>query len=390
MYERIISFLAQGKVDLNYLHGVKKGFSGSGVLISWWTVLYFFLILAALILLIILLRRWIKPAKYRVAKWSSDIIKDPKRIHNIIERSITLRAVYDMEILDEDYQELYRGQVLGINPENELEVELSSYIDPSKEFKDKDIQVSFRMSRRGKQEFYRFNTVTKYLDVTTRYGRREKAVRLAMPKEMEKSQKRRHIRVEPVGPFRFKVRLLECFFNTEPVSVSRFTLLHHAEVSDISTSGLQAVITARYSELSLAPDQTVFINFRLPVNDLEMEHVPGEFLIQAKVVSVVRRPTGRRVMSKKADERIVGPNMVGLEYTAKGHINRQEKTVTFRPATSLVFEDLARWIQAYQRYMIQKERGTLRKPDVVKNRYPRFKPKVEPKYPSEPLEKKTD
>ena len=84
--------------------------------------------------------------------------------------------------------------MLGINRENQIEVELSAFIDPTLEFRNKEARVVFRMSRLGSQEFYQFDSYTLYVGLTDNYGRKEKAIRLAMPLNLVVSQKRRHVR----------------------------------------------------------------------------------------------------------------------------------------------------------------------------------------------------
>lgn len=367
--------------DQKALDDVKQGFEGIGVNIPWETVLSMAWLLAAVIVLLLVVYRWLRPSLYRVARTDGSIVKDPAEIMAIIRKSIDLRSVYDIEIQDRDYREIYKGQVLGINQEDQIEVELSSFIDPSLDFRNKEARVVFRMSRLGSQEFYQFDTYTLYVGLTDNYGRKEKAVRLALPLNLEVSQKRRYVRVKPQGKFAFKVSIVGAEAAPEPIPMNTLQRLHVAEISDISVGGLQVVIMARLSELKVKHRDEVFVHFRLPVQDLTLTNLDNEFIIKCRIISIQRQTVGRRVMSKEADERTVGPNLVRMEYVSRGEVDRARKTVSLRAASAVVFEDLSLWIHSYQRRQIQEARGTLPQPDRVKNLYPRQSLDVEEKYP---------
>ena len=196
--------------DPDYLQTVQKGFSGSGVVGGWETIATLLAVFLFLVLLLLLLRRWFfKPTPVRLTEPETDSITDPWEIDDIIDRSITLRAIYDVEVINDLYKEIYKGQILGINAKDEIEIELGAFIDPNLDFKGQMVNVAFRMSRRGVQEFYQFNTTSLSAGVTNRYGQRERVLRLAIPDVVRIGQKRKYLRVEPSGQFRFTVEVLQ-------------------------------------------------------------------------------------------------------------------------------------------------------------------------------------
>lgn len=374
-------------VDRNYLDNVKTGFGGHGL----GSHLELLVILAALtlaiVLLILVLSRWLKPLRLSFFKGRIDLIESPEKVRETVNCSIAARSVYEIEVFDEAYKETYKGVVLGTSPKGNVDIELSSYTDPNLDFKNKPLMGAFRISHRGKNEFYRFNATSLGIGNTDAYGRREKIIRLTMPLSMEKSQKRQYNRIEPAGRFGFAVHLLTADIAIPPIPLDNFKLAHKTVVRDISLGGLQVVMIARGDELKVAVDDEIFVHFRLPKRDLAVTDLEPGFILKVKVISVVRIPTGRRVMSQESDLRTSGPYTIKLQYLARGQINRQTKTVDFTPIGPLTLEDLGRWLQAYQRFLIQKEKDTLPQPDQVKNLYPRRPPDVAPKYPSIPFKK---
>ena len=382
--EQFMRWTALGNVDTEYLRRVQNGFSALGTNISWPLLFWLLAFFLCLVLLLILLRRIFRPQRYGLGGRNPDIIDDPDEIGEIVERAVEQRAVFDLEVFDKDYKEIYKGQVLGINLRGQAEMEISSFSDPNLDFVDKEVQIVFRMSRRGKQEFYQFNTISKYVGITDIAGRREKSVRLAMPAVIEVGQKRKHLRVEPVGRFRFKVILFGSKQKGMVHSMASFYRLHEADVDNLSIGGLQLIVKSRLMDLKVKPNQEVFVHFRPPQSLMDVENLPKDFFIQARVIAVQRKVTGRRIMSRESDMMTIGPNQIRLMFTGRGRLNKAERRVYFNEATTMAFEDLSRWIQAYQRILIREERGTEARPDRIKNIYPRRPPEVESKYPSQP------
>lgn len=373
------------KANPDYLKTVQKGFGGVGIIGDWSTIGAIAAVFLLVVLLLLLLRRWVfRPAPVHLTEPETDSIADPWEIDDIIDRSITLRAIYDVEVINDLYKEIYKGQVLGINANDEIELELGAFIDPNLDFKDQPVNVAFRMSRRGVQEFYQFIASSIGTDVTSRYGQRERVLRISIPDEIRIGQKRKYLRVEPAGQFRFVVEVLAPTLPGSTIHLSAYKSIHQMDINDISIGGLQAVLMARTSEVRIRSGDEVHLHFILPLKDLDVEHLDNEFFVIAKIISVMRLQTGRRVMSRLADDMTVGPHMVRMSFSNHGKLHRKDKTVHFDTLKPLAFENLAKWIQSYQRYCIKAEKGLLPQPDQVPNLYPSQKPEVENKYPAKP------
>lgn len=144
-------------VNQNALSRVKSGFGGSGVRLSWEELLSLVLILLLLLCLALLLRIVLKPKRIKFGQSEMDQIEDQEEIRNIINRSADLRAVYDIEVFNQEYKEIYKGPVLGINRDDLVDVDLGAYTGANLDFKEKGVHVAFRMSRRGKENYYQLD-----------------------------------------------------------------------------------------------------------------------------------------------------------------------------------------------------------------------------------------
>jgi hypothetical protein len=372
-------------VDRQFLSGLKRSFSNTESTLAWsdlWPVL----LLAALLLLIVFLF-WLafrpKPSSLGGVE-PEETVEEPEQVEEIIRRSVDLRAVYDVEIQDPAYKETYRGPILGVGPGGAIEMEMGKYTDLNLDFVNRPARVAFRMSRRGRQFFFQFETQTLGVGLASLGRRKERGLRLRMPQRLVVGQKRRHLRVEPTGSLRFKVHLMAPESTVEPIPLNHFRKIHETEVMDLSTGGMQVKITARSGEIKVRPGRPVHVYFKLPVADLDEPGLVSEQFLLAEVVSVDRRDPGRRVFSRAMDDRTPAPHLIRLRFTGVGEIKRPEKVVFFRRATPVSFNAISRWLQAYQRRLIQLEKGTFRRPDRPQNIYPRKEWNIECKYPGRP------
>ncbi|MEW6261628.1 MAG: hypothetical protein AB1641_00995 [Thermodesulfobacteriota bacterium] len=344
-------------IDPTYAEGVRKGFEGSGILAGLHTLIPILLVLLGVILLLLLLRLLFRPTRIRFGRIPTEQITDPDKIRDIIKKSIDLRALYDLEVFHPDYKQIYKGQVLGLNQDGDLEMELGSYTDPNLDFQDQEARVAFGVSRRGQKEFYQFETFARGLGYTKALGLKQRVVVLSPPRTISLGQKRRYLRVSPSGQFAFKAEFLEPAMVGNRFLLNAFRRLHEVEVLDVGIGGLQAILKARSNELRIRPGQEVYLHFHLPLAGLKIQNVPEEIRARGKIISIERLATGRRVMSRIMDEQTVGPHLIRVQFTGRGYLDARKKTVLFRPVTLMGFEDLSRWVQAFQRYRIQREKA---------------------------------
>ncbi len=362
----------EASVDRVFLSRVQKGFGSSGFTWGPKEVAYLIGIIVVATLIFYLIKLIFHLDKYyTLANRDIDRIDSPRRIRRILRRSIDLRATYDMEIYDRAYQEIYKCKPIAINNNNEIEVEISSYLDPNLNFSNKKARIAFRMSRRGKQEFYHFETTSLYMDFTVVRDLREKSIRLAMPTVIHRGQKRRFVRVEPVGAFAMSINIIKPKSDGAMIPLKAFKVIGEGAVNDISIGGINVRVTKNKKKEEFKKNDLVYIHFKLPTTDLALENTPEDFFVKTRVVNF------EKISSTD--------NELKLMFVERGTLDRKTRTISFRPTTWMSFEDLSRWIQAYQRYLLQEERGIKPRPDSVKNIYAPEPLDVTPKYPRQEL-----
>jgi len=358
-------------VDKVFLNRVQEGFGSSGFTWGMEEVALVIGILAAAILIFYLIKIIFRLDKYTIANIHIDRIESPRRIRRIIRRSIDLRAVYDLEVYDKAYQEIYKCMPIGINKTNELEIEISSYLDPNLDFRDKAVRIAFRTSRRGKEEFYHFETKSLYLDFTVIRKLREKSIRLVIPTIVNRGQKRRFVRVEPAGEFGLSVNLIRPTQDGKLVPLKSFKLIGKAMVNDISIGSLNVTMKNRKSNQEFKKNDLIYLHFKLPINDLDIQDIPTNHFIKARVVDF--------------DRSSLNEVHLKLMFVERGTLDQEARAISFSPATWMSFEDLSFWIQAYQRHLLQEESGVKRRPDAVRNIYAPEPLNITPKYPRQSL-----
>ncbi|MBF0528067.1 MAG: hypothetical protein HQK55_02105 [Deltaproteobacteria bacterium] len=353
----IFLFLSQVQgIDPGIPAAVKNGVDKLSEHYDWVSIL---LVITALLIVVIILigLLFYLVKRARQAEGPADMLRVTLQddIRDLINRSIDFRSIYDIVVHDPDYREIYRGQALGINWDDEIEVEIAPYIDPNLDFFQKKVSVSFRITDHGQHESYAFDSVSKYIDYTDNYGKRARALRLNLPETIAMGQKRRYLRLAPEGEYAFSVVFFEpVHHHAPPLPLNLFRRLYSAEVSDISIGGMQVVLHAKTAEVKLRAGDETYVYFRLPLTGLDVQNVLDEFFLRVKVVSLDRLITGRRVMSLTADRMIPGPHSIRLQFLGRGLVDRKQKQVVFQQVAAENFADLAHWLTAYHRHKTPK------------------------------------
>lgn len=374
MANQLLNLVPSSGVDRVFLERVQGGFQSSGTTWGIQEVLLVLGVLVGSIVIFLILRRvipFLNLQKYQLAKTSIDRIESPRQIRRIITRSTDLRAIYDMEVFDKAYLELYKCMPIGLNKSAELEVDISAFMDINLDFRDKSVMVSFRMSRRGKQEFYQFETRSLYLDTTDIRGLMERSIRLEIPQVITRGQKRRHVRIEPKGDYSFIVSLLRPTQGEDQIPINAFKRICDTTIGDISTGGISTLLRDDRLARQYHVDDLVYGYFKLPTKGLSVQNIPTNYFFKAKIISNE---------NLAQDE-----NLMKLMFIERGRLVSESKSVFFRPLSWASFEDLSLWIQAYQRKLLQEDRGTVLRPVNVRNIYTSEPLEVQPKYPRQPL-----
>jgi hypothetical protein len=263
---------------------------------------------------------------------------------------------------------------IGLSKSDELEVDISAFMDINLDFKDKPVMVSFRMSRRAKQEFYQFESKSLYLDTTDIRGLMERSIRLQIPQVVTRGQKRRHVRIEPRGEHSFSVSLLRSIQGEDQIPINAFKRVCDTTINDISAGGFSSLLRDDRLARQYHVDDLVYGYFKLPTKDLSVQNIPTNYFFKAKVIS--NENLGQ------------DDNAMKLMFVERGRLVSESRSIFFRPVSWASFEDLSLWIQAYQRKLLQEDRGTGTRPATVRNIYTSEPPQVPSKYPRQPLNRK--
>ncbi len=362
------------RVDRVFLESVQGGFQSSGTTWGIQEVLWILGILVGSIVIFLLLRRlipFLNLEKYQLAKTSIDRIESPRQIRRIITRSVDLRAIYDMEVFDKVYLEIYKCMPIGLNKSDKLEIDISAFMDINLDFRDKSVMVSFRMSRRGKQEFYQFETRSLYLDMTDIRGLKERSIRLEVPQVITRGQKRRHVRIEPRGDYSFVVSFLRPTQGEDQIPINAFKRVCDTTIKDISAGGLSTLLRDDRLVRLYRMNDLVYGYLKLPTEGLSAQNIPTNYFFKAKIIS-------NEILEE-------GESLMKLMFIERGRLVSESRSIFFRPLSWASFEDLSLWVQAYQRKLLQEDRGTVTRPVNVRNIYTSEPLEVQPKYPRQPL-----
>lgn len=380
--------------DNRMVSSFREGFGSNGFAMYWSELLYTLLVFTVLIVAVLLLRVWLRPeVDAGFGRTGANRITDRREIINLLERSNDLRSLYEIQVDEDDYRESFKCPILGISQDNLIEVECDSPMVLGQNFNNRKLRVNFRVTSRESDEFYQFDTVSKNITRGVFCDRTVTIIRLVIPNCISKDQKRQHHRVKPLGKFGFDVDLLDPPSVGKTMRASGFKPLHEARITDISAGGMKVAFTSKGEDLKVQYGQVICARFTVPTatDQLEMPEGSKYFLARARVVGIQRGSVGKRhlrVMSREYEAVTPAPYSIKLMFIDRGTVDSETRTVTFRPAGSFVFQDLTRWVTAYQRFKVLEEKDTLRKPPEGKNLYPRVALVAKAKYPAERLEQR--
>lgn len=329
---------------------------------------YILLILGVFSILLYGLHRIILFRRSKVNQENWDIIVEPKKIKDLVDLSLVLRARYEIEVLASGYEEIYHCYPLGLNEDGEIELGLPEHKDAALDFVDKPIQGSFRLSQKDVQEAYNFQTRSKFFGSTKITGSLEKSIRMVIPEMLTRGERRRYVRIEPINEYSFEVDILRSVKTGNPVPLNSFKRIQKLHVRDISLGGMKIYEEKGGANWPVKKDEEIFLHFKLPVGNLNLNGNHNKFFVKAKIIEIDKLKNGLKI--------------VRVMFEARARLNAKDRMLHFQATNRLTFQDLASWIHAYQRYFIQMRRGTAQRPITQKSA---AKPKplvAEPKYPS--------
>lgn len=334
---------SQSGMDEVFLGQIRRGFAGPDLHWGWSQALWSIAVLGGLALAVFLLRKRLKPKSRLVILRDPDIIEARRTITDLIEESIRRRTVYELEVFDKAYPDLCRCRPVGVGSAGDIELQPEPGLDPALGFVDKPVRAMFRLNRQDQQEVYAFESRTRHMDFATVQGVRERVVRVVCPDSITRGEKRRYVRVEPTGDYAVDMTIFLPVQRGAIVPLKELKSRCTARVADISLGGAKVLWPTAGADPGLAANDAIHVYFSLPVGVFDAQEHPPRLFVLARVIEV--RPAAQ------------GRYEIRMMFTHRGRLEPGSQLLTFRPTTRMTFQDLSRWIQAYQRHVIRREKG---------------------------------
>ncbi|MDR3155452.1 MAG: PilZ domain-containing protein [Deltaproteobacteria bacterium] len=280
--------------------------------------------------------------------WSS--ITNPNHIWDILSRAVSRQASAILELYQTDHTLTYKGTIASLEGDL-LAVSLLETPSADMDFKDLPgvVHLNFRPGPKESMEHYRFTSRVQ----DSRYGRlktgiRETQLLVPLPKVLTSAQRRSYLRLEPSAPFSLECRLHEVPKDSLP-GLASLEFLANGPVLDISIGGCQI----RVDGPSAIRENQRFVGvMELPDGD------PSSEITGATLVTLMQLLSQDRVDGAEGSGQGQG-NVLRLRFLGRYLQDPIQKNWIYRGITSDSLDDLARWLQAYQRYVIKKKRNLM-------------------------------
>ncbi|MDR1578516.1 MAG: hypothetical protein LBT86_09895 [Deltaproteobacteria bacterium] len=301
--------------------------------------------------------------------WSS--ITNAQVIWEILTKAVARQANFAMEIYDANRAINFHGVLEKIDDDQNLVLSLSDTPSAEANFADLPgvIHINFRPAPKELLEHYQFSTKIIANQFVKRNGWREAQLLLPLPQILTSAQRRSFLRLKPADQFAFN-----CQLNIAPEGdIPHLEALEEigvGEILDISIGGAQLKLPPN---VTLRETQKFVGVMKLPLADLNVEINDPTLVILIQILSqefVKESPQfGQRAHC-----------CLRARFLGRYVFEKAQNTWIYRGLTQSTLEDLAYWMQAYQRYVIKKQSNLL-PPDESRHRPPNMFPAIPPKRP---------
>jgi hypothetical protein len=326
----------------------------------------------ALVIGLSLLVSWLRRRRNGSLTGGWTTIAEPRRLAAVLRRAADRRAECTLEIFGARYADLYRGRAFDADPEIGLVLDLTQA--PQGEILDLPVQACliFRPAPKQAVEQYRFSSRVLALEFSGEKSRRSARVIVAWPKSLISAQRRDFLRVEPAGEYALSAALRPAP-EVPPADPEAAPPEAEASVLDISVSGIQLLIPGRPNlpDLPDLPEQPLLlVTLDLPVTGLDVElNTPRLHLLLSPLYRDLVTLPGEIAAPAGRTRTVIRGNFVG-------RYSFSPETGTWRQVgfNEEAFQDLTRWIYAYQRFQLKKAKGLTPAPPPRFNLYPAVPP----------------
>lgn len=330
----------------------KKGLSQAPAPV-WNELGYIFAGLAVLLAAVLLYNRLTRRRR-RLKTWSEET--NPAAINGALERAANHWAEYQLEIFNPNYPEIYRGRFLSVESNGRLLLSLPRFQNVELDFAGEPAQVTLTFrDRPGRPlEQYQFRTQTVGRAYFQDLNLREPAVAVSAPLVLITAERRQFRRLELSGPPTLPAIFFGLPSKRRP-HLDKQAPLAEARILNLSLKGLKAAGKIKPGlKGRLLAGQKIMLAFILPLDGLELELQDTKLFVQAKILDL--------------DYGLPGPA------GGQNHYWRLVISGRYRPLTNelghefqaynpVAFQSLAHWLNACERRLIRKERGTEARPN---------------------------
>ncbi|MDR1313498.1 MAG: hypothetical protein LBQ12_07325 [Deltaproteobacteria bacterium] len=367
----MLSLLAAAAPAADNLAQVQAGFSGPREIDFGEVRLVVGILLAILVLAAaatLVLRFW--KGRARKSGWSS--ITNQSHIWDIVSRAVSRQAGVTMELYQPDRSLNYKGSIDTVDDDGLLVITLAETPSLEMDFKDVPgvLHLNFRPGPKEPMEHYQFATRihdSRYVRLKT--GMREAQLLVPLPKVLTSAQRRSFLRLDPKPPYGLECRLHEVPEDVFP-GLNNLEHVADGQVQDISIGGCQL----KLDPASPIRETQRFVGvMELPAEDLGVDLKKPVLVILMQILNKDRVEGLAGTGQKRA-------SLLRLRFLGRYLQDPLQKNWIYRGITPDSLDDLAHWLQAYQRYLIKKRRHLL-PADVAKLRPPNMFPSTPPKRP---------
>ncbi|MDR0549039.1 MAG: hypothetical protein LBI10_06495 [Deltaproteobacteria bacterium] len=312
----------------------------------------------------------IRRRKARQTKgWSS--ITNSQVIWEILTKAVARQANFNMEIYEAKHTINYRGVLDKLEEDQSLVLSLSDMPSAEADFAGLPgvIHVNFRPAPKEFMEHYQFATKILTNRFVKHNGWREAQLLIPIPKVITSAQRRSFLRLRPSDKFAFDCRLNNVPEGDIP-NLSALEEVAVGEILDISIGGAQLKLP---QSVALRETQRFVGVMNLPLNGLDVE-------IQSPTLVILIQILSQEFIRDSPQFGQQAHFCLRVRFLGRYIYEKVKKVWIYRGLTQSALEDLAYWMQAYQRYMIKKQTNLL-PPDETRLRPPNMFPSIPPKRP---------
>ncbi|MDR2140333.1 MAG: hypothetical protein LBR11_00815 [Deltaproteobacteria bacterium] len=301
--------------------------------------------------------------------WSS--ITNSQLIWEVLSKAVARQANFNLEIYEANHTINYKGVLDRLEDGQTLALSLADTPSADVDFANLPgmIHINFRPGPKELMEHYQFATKILSNRFVKHKGWREAQILIPLPKVITSAQRRSFLRLRPSDQFAFSCQLNKVPEGDIP-NLESLEKICEGEILDISIGGSQM----RLPQSETLRETQRFVGImKLPLAGLDVELQDPTLVILIQILS-------QEFIKESQQFGQQAHSCLRVRFLGRYLFDKNQKTWVYRGLTQSALEDLAYWMQAYQRHIIKKQSHLL-PPDENKLRPPNMFPSIPPKRP---------